>query len=143
MNLIDYIKNELVSSPIFENDKDIYLREQIYARIISYTHNPNRYYSDLNILHDELYNFRCFVFDISQDDVKIHIVLIGYFNEKFTHFCNVIIRDNKNYEYEQIINWDEIKNILNMHLDYNKNINIYGFKYTKPKNKNITFYNRY
>jgi hypothetical protein len=146
MHLIDYIKKEIFSSSLFEKDMDFYKREQIYARILSYANNPNRYFSDLDILHDELYNLRCFVFDIMQDKVKIHIILIGHFDENFTHFCDIIVNNNDKIistEYDGKILWDEIKSICDKYIDYDKNFNVCGFRYTNPKLNNIKLLIRY
>ncbi len=146
MRLIDLIREKLVSSKAYEDDKNYYDREQIYARILLYANSPNRFFYDLDILHDELYKLKTFVFDILQGDIIIHIVVLGYFDENFTHFCDVIIKKEDciiTFENDQSIPWAKIVEIFKEYLDETDIINVYGLDDVEFEIENVIKHKRY
>lgn len=114
-----------VLDKINSKDKAAYvsIRDQTYARALVYYKNPNRFFHDLDIVHDELYGFDCRVVEIMQDKLQIHIIIIGNFGD-YAHFCDVFVSsDNeiiKDISVDGVIPYEEIKALLNEYIDLSK-----------------------
>lgn len=87
ISIYDVVKQKL--------EEPLSVTQQIYARALLNYRNPNRFFYDLDIINDGLYQFKTFVVNIVQETKLIEVVFLGC-SPTCTHFCDVFVSvDNK------------------------------------------------
>jgi hypothetical protein len=114
---MDIIKETLESSPLYYEAIDHYTSVQKIIRNYLLKYNPNKYYYDLDIINDDIYQFRSFIFEINE----FKILILGYFGiqndgDYSIHFCDVFYNNQLYLSYEQKLNLKVLSKNLDKYL---------------------------
>jgi hypothetical protein len=112
MNIISLIQQELNSAPNFNEDIDHYTSIQKEIRNFLIETLPNNYYYDLDIINDDIYKFKSYIFKIHQNNIIIKIIILGHFNDLDIHFCEVFKNDEHVDSYEKTLNLHKLQQLI-------------------------------